>query len=111
MFAGPEDLVPAMAQKRDDVRGSTRNDNYPYCSGNLNGSFFAGKKTRVGRRASGHGRFGTCQATDKCEILSATRDEVDLRSRQDVDAWLNVHRPHVVFLAAARVGGILVYQQ
>jgi GDP-L-fucose synthase len=46
-------------------------------------------------------------ASEKCEILSATRDEVDLRSRQDVDAWLNVHRPHVVFLAAARVGGIL----
>ena len=46
-------------------------------------------------------------ASEKCEFLSATRDEVDLRSRQDVDAWLNVHRPQVVFLAAARVGGIL----
>ncbi len=46
-------------------------------------------------------------ASEKCEILLAARDEVDLRSRQDVDSWLNTRRPHAVFLAAARVGGIL----
>ncbi len=45
-------------------------------------------------------------ASEKCEILLAARDEVDLRNRQHVDSWMNKHRPDAVFLAAARVGGI-----
>ncbi len=40
-------------------------------------------------------------------ILTATRDELDLRDRAAVKAWLGANRPDVVFLAAARVGGIL----
>ena len=45
-------------------------------------------------------------AREDCQILTATRGEVDLRNQQAVDRWFDEHRPDVVFLAAARVGGI-----
>ena len=45
-------------------------------------------------------------AREGCQILTATRGEVDLRNQQAVDRWFDEHRPDVVFLAAARVGGI-----
>lgn len=40
-------------------------------------------------------------------ILAPTRAELDLRSQAAVDAWMAQARPTHVFLAAARVGGIL----
>ncbi|MBY5568183.1 GDP-L-fucose synthase [Rhizobium leguminosarum] len=46
-------------------------------------------------------------ASEGCEILTATRAEVDLRRQEQVEAWMSKHRPDAVFLAAARVGGIL----
>jgi GDP-L-fucose synthase len=46
-------------------------------------------------------------ATENCEIVTATRAEVDLRRQADVEAWMAKARPHAVFLAAATVGGIL----
>ena len=45
-------------------------------------------------------------AREDCQILTASRSEVDLRNQQAVDRWFDEHRPDVVFLAAARVGGI-----
>ncbi len=45
--------------------------------------------------------------TEDCEVLTASHDELDLRRQADVEAWMNEHRPRAVFLAAARVGGIL----
>jgi GDP-L-fucose synthase len=45
--------------------------------------------------------------TENCEILTATRAEVDLRRQADVEAWMAKARPQAVFLAAATVGGIL----
>ena len=45
---------------------------------------------------AGHGR-----------ILTASRDELDLRDPAGVDAWFREHRPEFVFLAAGTVGGIL----
>lgn len=39
-------------------------------------------------------------------LLTATRDEADLRRQAETEAWVAAHRPDVVFLAAARVGGI-----
>eukprot|EP01036_Dinobryon_divergens_P003891 gene3891-5142_t len=42
-----------------------------------------------------------------CTILTASRDELDLRSQADVRAWMRAHSPDVVILAAAKVGGIL----
>jgi len=46
-------------------------------------------------------------AGEGCEILTATRDELDLRDPAAVEAWTRRARPQAVFVAAARVGGIL----
>jgi GDP-L-fucose synthase len=46
-------------------------------------------------------------ARENCEILTATRDELDLRRQADVEEWLAAQRPSAVFLAAATVGGIV----
>lgn len=46
-------------------------------------------------------------AGENCEILTATRDELDLRRQGDVEDWLAAKRPSAVFLAAATVGGIV----
>jgi GDP-L-fucose synthase len=40
-------------------------------------------------------------------LLTAGRDEVDLRDQAAVDRWFAEHRPEVVFLVAGTVGGIL----
>ncbi|MCF8506917.1 MAG: GDP-L-fucose synthase [Caulobacter sp.] len=45
--------------------------------------------------------------SEDCEILTAGRDEVDLRRQAEVEAWMAKTRPHAVFVAAARVGGIM----
>jgi len=45
-------------------------------------------------------------AGEQCEILTAPRIELDLRRQADTEAWMLVKRPDIVFLAAARVGGI-----
>lgn len=44
---------------------------------------------------------------EDCEILTASRSELDLRNQADVRDWFHQNRPDVVFLAAAKVGGIL----
>jgi GDP-L-fucose synthase len=41
------------------------------------------------------------------EILTASRDELDLRRQADVEAWMSSAKPDVVVIAAAKVGGIL----
>ena len=41
-----------------------------------------------------------------CELVLATRGELDLRRQADVEAWMARTRPQAIFLAAARVGGI-----
>jgi len=46
-------------------------------------------------------------ASEQCEILTASRDEVDLVDQAAVRAWFDRERPDAVFLAAAKVGGIL----
>jgi GDP-L-fucose synthase len=46
-------------------------------------------------------------APEGCEILTVGREEVDLRGQQAVYRWFEARRPEAVFLAAARVGGIL----
>lgn len=44
---------------------------------------------------------------EACTILTAGRQEVDLCRQEQVERWMAENRPDVVFLAAARVGGIL----
>ena len=45
-------------------------------------------------------------AREACDILTAPRN-LDLRNQSATNAWFEAHRPDAVFLAAARVGGIL----
>jgi GDP-L-fucose synthase len=44
---------------------------------------------------------------EECTILTASRREHDLRRQSEVDAFMAKARPEAVFLAAARVGGIV----
>lgn len=46
-------------------------------------------------------------AREQCEVLTASRSDVDLRDRAQVDRWMRDNRPQAIFLAAAKVGGIL----
>lgn len=46
-------------------------------------------------------------AGEDCEVLTASRAEVDLKDQAAVRAWMAQARPDAVFLAAAKVGGIL----
>lgn len=45
--------------------------------------------------------------SENCEIVVASSKELDLRNQSDVKDWMDRTRPEIVFLAAARVGGIL----
>jgi GDP-L-fucose synthase len=46
-------------------------------------------------------------AREQCDILTAGRAELDLTDQARTYEWMHEHRPDVVFLAAAKVGGIL----
>jgi GDP-L-fucose synthase len=45
--------------------------------------------------------------SENCEILTVTRQELDLRRQAAVEDWMRENRPDAVFLAAGTVGGIL----
>lgn len=63
--------------------------------------FVAGHRGMVGdalmRRLAGEG----------AEVLTASRQELDLINQSDVKTWMLHQKPDVVFIAAAKVGGIL----
>jgi GDP-L-fucose synthase len=42
-----------------------------------------------------------------CEVLTVDRRALDLRRQDETEKWIDAHRPQIVFLAAATVGGIL----
>ena len=46
-------------------------------------------------------------ASEDCEVLTAGRSELDLIDQAATRAWFEREKPDAVFLAAARVGGIL----
>jgi GDP-L-fucose synthase len=46
-------------------------------------------------------------AGEGAELLTVGRREVDLRDQAAISAWFKAKRPQVVFLAAAKVGGIV----
>ncbi len=46
-------------------------------------------------------------ASEDCEILTVDRKAIDLRRQSETEAWMAQERPHAVFVAAAKVGGIL----
>ncbi|BAN03599.1 GDP-L-fucose synthase [Ilumatobacter coccineus] len=41
------------------------------------------------------------------DVVTATRDEVDLRNQLEVSKWFDANRPDYVFLVAGTVGGIM----
>jgi GDP-L-fucose synthase len=68
----------------------------------------AGKRVWVaGHRGMVGGAIVRRLAAERCEILTADRTQVDLMHQDAVDRFLAEARPHAVFVAAAKVGGIL----
>jgi GDP-L-fucose synthase len=68
----------------------------------------AGKRVWVaGHRGMAGSAIVRRLAQEDCQLLTATRQEVDLRRQADVEAWMAANRPQAVFIAAATVGGIL----
>jgi GDP-L-fucose synthase len=69
---------------------------------NIDGSrvFVAGHRGMVGaalvRRLQSEG----------CTILIAERNELDLGRQDQVERWMSAYKPDLVFVAAAKVGGI-----
>ena len=45
-------------------------------------------------------------AREKCQVITTKRSELDLTRQADVERWCAEHHPQVVFVAAAKVGGI-----
>jgi GDP-L-fucose synthase len=45
-------------------------------------------------------------AREGCQIVTASHVELDLSRQEQTEAWLRQQRPQLVFMAAARVGGI-----
>jgi GDP-L-fucose synthase len=70
---------------------------------NLKGKtvFVAGHRGMVG------GALVRRLATEDVELLTLSRSDVDLRDQAAVNGWFSWKRPKVVFLAAAKVGGIV----
>jgi GDP-L-fucose synthase len=68
----------------------------------------SGRKVFVaGHRGMVGGAVVRALANEGCEVLTATRQDVDLRDQPGVRAWMEANRPDAVVLAAAKVGGIL----
>jgi GDP-L-fucose synthase len=44
---------------------------------------------------------------EHCQIQTVDKSEVDLRNQTAVNGWMKTNKPQVIFLAAAKVGGIL----
>jgi GDP-L-fucose synthase len=44
---------------------------------------------------------------ERCKLLTIAREQLDLRRQADVEDWMALNQPEVVFICAARVGGIL----
>ncbi len=45
-------------------------------------------------------------ASEDCEVLTAKHETLDLTKQEPTEKWIMQERPHAIFLAAARVGGI-----
>ena len=63
------------------------------------------------RRPSRPRRLGdrapAASARASTNVLTATRDQLDLRDQAAVNYWFRANRPEYVFLVAGTVGGIL----
>jgi len=64
--------------------------------------FIAGHRGMVGSAI-----MARLQSENCAEILTAGRDGLDLTRQESVDRWMQTNKPDAVFIAAAKVGGIL----
>lgn len=68
----------------------------------------AGKKVWVaGHKGMAGSAIVKRLASERCEILTAGRESLDLSRQADVETWLEKNKPDAIFLAAATVGGIM----
>jgi len=68
----------------------------------------AGKRVWVaGHRGMVGGAIVRRLASEDCEVITVGRQDLDLTDQRAVLGWMERERPDAVFLAAARVGGIL----
>lgn len=68
----------------------------------------AGKRVWVaGHRGMAGSAIARRLAREDCELVTATRAELDLLRQPEVEAWLAEKKVDAVFLAAATVGGIM----
>ncbi len=66
-----------------------------------------GKKIWVaGHRGMVGGALVRRLESENCEVLTTTREQLDLTNQEQTIAWLKENKPDAVFLAAAKVGGI-----
>lgn len=63
------------------------------------------------RGLAGSAIFRCLQKTGYQNIVTRTRAELDLTRQDDVDAFFSMEKPEYVFLAAAKVGGIVANQE
>lgn len=74
----------------------------------MNSFILAGRRVWVaGHRGMAGSAIVRRLAREDCEIITATRSELDLLRQADVDAWMADKKIEAVFLAAATVGGIM----
>jgi GDP-L-fucose synthase len=68
----------------------------------------AGKRVWVaGHRGMVGGAVARRLEKENCEVLTASRDRLDLRDAGAVRRWMQAEKPQTVVLAAAKVGGIV----
>ena len=67
-----------------------------------------GKKVWIaGHRGMAGSAIARRLAKENCQIVTATRTELDLKRQADVEGWMAAQKLDAVFLAAAMVGGIM----
>ena len=68
----------------------------------------AGKRVWVaGHRGMVGSAIARRLASEGCEVITAGREVVDLKRQDQVETWMAKEKPDAIFLAAAKVGGIL----
>jgi len=68
----------------------------------------AGKRVFVaGHRGMVGGALVRRLASEGCEVVTASRDALDLTDQRQTFDWVAANKPDAIFMAAAKVGGIL----
>lgn len=68
----------------------------------------AGKRVFVaGHRGMVGGAIVRRLASEGCEVITAGRDQLDLIDQRQTFDWVAANKPDAIFMAAAKVGGIL----